>query len=393
MDARRTRVGIWGVFGRGNFGNEATLSAFLQRLPSDGFEPVLFCEDPEAAASIHAVSARALGTPATDLDGGRIRRIRRLLVNRLQLFRGAGRAVSAVDAVVVAGTGGLERYGSGAFGSPFEIWSLAVWCRLRRRPFLLLDVGIEHLPRGAARYFARTAGRLALYRSYRDDVSRRNMVANGLRRAGDDDVVTDLAFGLSPRPAALAETPTVSFGVMAYRGRDADDGGALTSYLSRCREVVELLGAEGWRVRLLGGDEVDLEFASALIGRVSSDVDVEVLAARTADELVTALSSSHVTIASRYHTLIMSLIAGTPTLTLGYADKHAAMLDQLGLPDESFDIESFEPEAVARGIARLAADRMSLSARIAAAVERARAALDAQWGTVEPLLTRRKGRT
>ena len=31
----KTRLGIWGVFGRGNFGNEATLTAFLERLDAD----------------------------------------------------------------------------------------------------------------------------------------------------------------------------------------------------------------------------------------------------------------------------------------------------------------------------------------------------------------------
>lgn len=384
---RKIRLGLWGVFGRGNFGNEATLTALLQRLDPARYESILFCEDPEAATAIHGLPARSLGRPFDGGSGGRAARARAAATNRLALLRDALDAVRSVDAVVIAGTGGLERYGSGAFGTPFEIWALGRGSRVARRPFVLLDVGVETLPRRLARYFVRSAGRASGYRSYRDASARDSMVANGLRAAASDPVVTDLAFGLRLERSALAPAPTVDLGVMDYWGRDSSHESSEAThaaYADRCAGLVRELRSRGWRVRLIGGDDGDLQFARELAGTLGDGT--EVIDARTPQELVSEMSAAHVVIASRYHTLIMALLAGTPVLSIGYARKHGAMLEQLGLAAEHRDIEDFEPAEVAQAVTALAADREALTVRIDAAVEAARARLDAQAPTLDAVL-------
>jgi polysaccharide pyruvyl transferase WcaK-like protein len=379
----RIRVGIWGVFGRGNFGNEATLAAFLDRLDPERYEPVLFCEDPEVASALHGVPARSLGRPA-DARGSRLTRIVSTAANRLRLLRGSIDAARSVDVVVVAGTGGLERYGSGAFGTPFEIWALGRGSRIARRPFLLVDIGVETLPRRLARSFVRGAGRSADYRSYRDASSRASMVASGLRSAASDPVVTDLAFALRLERAPLAAEPTVALGVMDYWGRESshETGEEVHArYEARCVELVREFQSRGWRVRLIGGDDGDLEFAHRLATTLADDTPV--IEARTPQELVTEMSAAHVVIASRYHTLIMALLAGTPAVSIGYADKHRSMLLQLGLPDEHRDIETFDAVDVAATAAALADRRPELTGQIDEAVAAARGRLDAQAPIVE----------
>ncbi len=381
------RLGIWGVFGRGNFGNEATLAAFLDWLDPAEYEPVLFCEDPDRAAATHGVPARRLGSPADARGGPKPVRAAGTAVNRLLLLRGAVRAARSVDAVVVAGTGGLERYGSGAFGTPFEIWALGRACALTGRPFVLLDVGVERLPRRLARLFVGDAGRVAAYRSYRDAASRSSMVANGLPAAGTDPVVTDLAFGLRPERAPDATQPTVALGVMDYWGRDSSRESSEAvhdRYRNSCAKLVAALQERGFAVRIVGGDDGDLEFAHRLVEDLPDGIAV--VEARTPDELVGELSQAHVVIAARYHTLIMALLAGTPAVSVGYGTKHRAMLDQLGLPDEHHDIESFDPETVAAAAAALAGDRANLSVAIDRAVTAARDRLDAERPVVHAVL-------
>jgi len=384
----RVRVGIWGVFGRGNFGNEATLTAFLQRLDPATHEPVLFCEDPEAASALHGVPARSLGSPVGDLPASRLARIAATASNRLRMITESRRAAGSVDVVVVAGTGGLERLGSGAFGTPFEIWSLARGSRRTRRAFLLLDIGVERLPRRLARYFVRGAARSAVHRSYRDAPSRDGMVASGLRAAAHDPVVTDLAFSLRPERSPLSPDPTVVLGVMDYWGRDdsREDGATVHErYLTECLALVRELRSRGWRVRLAGGDDGDLVFARRLSDAL--DDGIPVVEARSPEALVREMSAAHVVIASRYHTVIMALLAGAPVLSIGYSGKHRAILAQLGLPDDGRDIESFAGAEVAEAAIRLAGDRTATTTRIDRAVDEARARLDVQWREVEPLLT------
>ncbi|MGA0567145.1 polysaccharide pyruvyl transferase family protein [Rathayibacter sp. KR2-224] len=384
----KTRLGIWGVFGRGNFGNEATLTAFLERLDADVYEPVLFCEDPAVASALHGIPATSLGRPVEGRARSGLHRVLSAGLNRLHLLRGAISAARSVDVVVVAGTGGLERYGSGAFGTPFEIWALAKGSSLMRRPFVLLDIGVEVLPRRLARFFVRGAGSAASYRSYRDAVARSSMVVNGLHKAASDAVVTDLAFGLEPARSAAAEHPTVALGVMDYWGRDSShetSEAVHKRYAAQLTALTREFQSRGYQVRLIGGDDGDLEFAHVLSAGLADGTPV--VEARSPDELVAEMSSAHVVVASRYHTLIMALLAGTPSLSIGYADKHRAILDQLGLPGQHRDIESFDAHEVADAATALAAERTTWTERIDAAIDAARERLDQEWDQVARVLT------
>ncbi|MGN6127026.1 MAG: polysaccharide pyruvyl transferase family protein [Humibacter sp.] len=384
------RLGVWGVFGRGNFGNEATLTAFLDRLDPEAYRPVLFCEDPKAASALHGIPARSLGRPVDTHSGSRIRRAMSTASNRLRLLSGALRAARSVDAVVVAGTGGLERYGSGAFGTPFEIWALGWGARLSARPFVLLDIGVEKLPRRIARFFVRSAGKAAGYRSYRDESSRSSMVENGLRAAASDPVVTDMAFALRPDRAPMAARPTVVLGVMDYWGRDSSHATSEevhARYAAECVSLVRELTKRGLSVQLVGGDDGDLEFADGLGPSLEG---IPVVEARSPQELVTTMSAAQVVIASRYHTLIMALLAGTPALSIGYADKHRAILAQLDLPYLHRDIETFDASEVADATVALAAGHDAAQARIDRAVHAARDRLNDQWQDVERVLTQRR---
>ncbi len=393
VTAPKTRLGLWGVFGRGNFGNEATLTALLHRLDRNEYEPVLFCEDPDAASALHGVPAVSLGRPVEGRGASRLGRALSTASNRLRLLRGAFAAARSVDAVIVAGTGGLERYGSGAFGTPFEIWALGRGSRLARRPFLLLDIGVERLPRRLARFFVRGAGRAAAYRSYRDAASRANMVANGLGAAAADAVVTDLALALRPPRSARASQPRVDLGVMDYWGRDSaheTSEAVHERYTLGMLALARALQGHGHVVRLVGGDEGDLEFARVLAADLGDATPV--VDARSPEGLVAEMSAAHVVVASRYHTLVMALLAGTPALSIGYAEKHRAILDQLGLPVEHHDIESFDAHTVAEAALRLSAQAEALAPRIDAAVDAARQRLDAQWHDVERMLLATRGR-
>lgn len=376
------RVGVWGLWGYGNYGNEATLAAFLTRLGDQEYRPILLTEAPKEAARLHQLSARNIGPAFVDAGGGLVRRALRIAGNRIGYLRAAFALVAELDAIVVPGTGGLERYGSGAFGTPFEMWALGVASRLRRRPFVLLDIGVEHLPRRLARRFARGALRAATDCSFRDEPSRENALAMAGRVRGGR-VATDLAFGLEPRLAPNRDARRVLLGVMDYWGRDSrsDASAARESYLHRLSALVTLLGEHDRDVELVAGDAVDLRMARQLAEHTGTPLVIH--EASTPEALTELLSSAHVAVATRYHTLVLALLSGTPAVSIGYGEKHGALLRQLGLPEHHRDIEGFEPTEVAELVLRAAADFDRLSPRVLAGVAAARDRLRVQWPEVD----------
>ncbi|GAA1999767.1 polysaccharide pyruvyl transferase family protein [Microbacterium ulmi] len=374
-----TRVGIWGVFGRGNYGNEATLEAFLAQLDPARFSPVILTEEPEAASGLHGIPARLVGSPVSG-GGNRIARALGALRNRAAYLRHALRIVGDLDSVVVAGSGGLEI--AHAFGTPFEIWGLSVATRIKRKGFVLLDVGVDRIADPLARRFIRSTAAHAAYRSYRDERSRACMRDNGLAAASSDPVVTDMAFSLRPPLADDRDPQLVVFGVIDYGGPDRPGPGpAHDSYVARCAAVIERLLTAGHRVVIVAGDDGDVSTGHEIAARFARGV-VRVSDASTTDELVRVMSEARVVVASRYHTLIMAQMATTPVVSIGYNLKHLAMLEQLGVPAVHRDALDFDPDEVALLVEEAAANYDRLSVQVAEGVQAARERLEAHWPAV-----------
>lgn len=385
------RVAIWGVYGRGNFGNEATLAALLQRLDPQRYAPVLFTEDPAEASRIHGVPAHRIGRPVDGGSGSRAARILRAGVNRVRFLASAIRRVAGVDAVAIGGTGPLEQYGSGSFGTPYEIWCLGVASRLLRRPFLLLDIGVGVLPGAAGRFFVRGIARAATYRSYRDEASRESMRSNGARGTGSDAVVADMAFALEPALSPSREPDLVVVGLMDYWGADSrfDATAEHASYRERCVRLVDDLTARGYQVVLVGGDDVDLDFAHAIAPETAAGV--RVVDARTPDELAATMSAAAAVVATRFHTLVFALLALTPVVSIGYDRKHLSVLEQFDLGGSHFATESFDPAAVVGRVDEVIADTTVLREKMIRGVSDARGRLDEQWPRIARALTGRRG--
>ncbi len=383
------RLAVWGVYGRGNFGNEATLSAILQRLDARDVSPVLFTEDPDEAARLHGVPAFRIGRPVSGRARSRPIRALSAAFNRLGVLASALRRVAAVDAVAIGGTGPLEQYGSGSFGTPYEIWCLAIACRILRRPFLLLDIGVGVLPGAAGRFFVRGIARAASYRSYRDEASRESMDRSGARGTLDDTVAADLAFALRPPLSPLREPGLVVVGLMDFWGADSsfDATDEHASYRRRCLELVDGLTSRGHEVVLVGGDDVDLAFAHTIAPDTAAAV--RVVEARTPDDLCLTLSAAAAVVATRFHTLVFALLAQTPVVSIGYDRKHQSVLEQFDIDGSHFGTEVFDPDTVVHRVEEAIRHTEPLREKMVRGVEAARTRLDDQWPDIARAITRR----
>jgi polysaccharide pyruvyl transferase WcaK-like protein len=336
------RVGVFGLLGSGNIGNDGSLEAVLGYLRAEHPEAVVdaLCGGPEVVAARYGIPATRLhwyrGEYRTASRAGAI------------AAKGLGKLVDAVrtaawvrrhDVVIVPGMGVLEAtLPLRPWGFPYSLFLLCATGRLFGTRVALVSVGAAEIGNRPTRALVRWSARLATYRSYRDTQSRDAMRAMGVDTACDG-VYPDLAFALTTPPAsapseqALSLPGPVCVGVMAFHGGNDDRARAEEihrRYLDGTTRFVRALVEDGRPVRLLTGDECDAPVVAAILDAVDSPLVTAAEAASLAD-LMKETAAADTVVATRYHNLICALKVGTPTLALSYAAKSDALMAEMGL--------------------------------------------------------------
>ncbi|MFD7406861.1 polysaccharide pyruvyl transferase family protein [Streptomyces sp. NPDC059866] len=337
-DETPVRVGVFGLLGSGNLGNDGSLEAVLGYLRAEHPEAVVdaLCGGPEVVAARYGIPATRLhwyrGEYRTASRAGAI------------VAKGLGKLVDAVrtaawvrrhDVVIVPGMGVLEAtLPLRPWGFPYSLFLLCASGRLLRTRVALVGVGAAPIGNRPTRTLVRWSARLAAYRSYRDTLSRDAMRAMGVDTARDE-VYPDLAFALPTLPASTSSGPPgqVCVGVMDFHGGNDDRARAEEihrRYLDGTTRFVRALVEEGRPVRLLTGDACDAPVVAAILDAVDSPLVTAAGAASLAD-LMKEMAAADTVVATRYHNLICALKVGTPTLALSYAAKSDALMAQMGL--------------------------------------------------------------
>lgn len=333
-----TRVGLFGLLGSGNLGNDGSLEAVLGYLRTDHPEAVVdaLCGGPEA------VTAR-FGIPATRLHWNRAeyRTASRAgavaakgLGKLVDVFRTAA-WVRRHDVVIVPGMGVLEAtLPLRPWGFPYSLFLLCASGRLLGTRVALVGVGAAEIGNRPTRALVRWSARLAAYRSYRDVQSRDAMRAMGVDTTRDA-VYPDLAFSLPTPPASAPPGPPgrVCVGVMDFHGGNDDRARAEEihrRYLDGTIRFVRALVEDDRPVRLLTGDQCDAPVVAAILDAVDSPLVTAAGAASLAG-LMKETAAADTVVATRYHNLICALKTGTPTLALSYAAKSDALMAEMGL--------------------------------------------------------------
>ncbi|MEU9183731.1 polysaccharide pyruvyl transferase family protein [Streptomyces sp. NPDC048484] len=354
MDETPVRVGVFGLLGSGNLGNDGSLEAVLGYLRAEHPEAAVaaLCGGPEVVAARYGIPAARLhwyrGEYRTASRAGAI--AGKGLGKLVDVFRTAA-WVRRHDVVIVPGMGVLEAtLPLRPWGFPYSLFLLCASGRLFGTRVALVGVGAAAIGNRPTRTLVRWSARLATYRSYRDDLSRDAMRAMGVDTARDE-VYPDLAFSLptptpiptqAPTPAPQVSAPSeqaispsgpVCVGVMAFHGGNDDRARAediYRRYLDGTTRFVRALAEDGRAVRLLTGDECDEPVVASILAAVDSPL---VTAAETSSlaDLMKEMAAADSVVATRYHNLICALKVGTPTLAVSYAAKSDALMAQMGL--------------------------------------------------------------
>lgn len=331
-------VGLYGLLGSGNLGNDGSMEAVLAYLRARHPDAVVdaMCGGPELVAARYEIEATPLywyrgeyhtasGLLAVAMKGfGKV----------IDAFRVASWA-RRHDAVIVPGMGVLEAtLPLRPWATPYAMFLLSAAGRIFGTKVALVSVGANVISERAIRTLVSWTGRLASYRSYRDEQSRNAMRTMGVDTS-NDQVYPDLAFALPTPPDRSGATGsgTVGVGVMAFYGANEDREQAekvYRDYVDKIKNFVRWLVDEGRQVRLFTGDRLDQSVVAEILAEFPESA-VTAASASSLDELMREMAQVDVVVATRYHNVLCALKLCKPTLSVGYATKNDVLMSEMGL--------------------------------------------------------------
>lgn len=383
--ARQPRVGLFGLLGQGNLGNDGSMEAVLGYLRAEHPGAVLdaLCSDPATLTARYGIPAANLRwytpRPATSRAG---RAVGLALGVAMDTWR-IPAWVRRHDAVIVPGMGVLETT------VPIRPWQTPYWMfllcasgRVFGPKVALTSVGANVTRHRATRALSAAAVRAAHYRSFRDQLSRDAMRQMGVDTLADT-VSPDVAFSL-PVPAGGQCVPgSVGVGLMDYSGDNdetASQDQLRANYLEQVTLFTQWLVDSGHPVRLFTSDTVDQPIIDEIAAGIRAQrpgLDPALLTADpapTVTEVMRQIASVEIVVATRYHSVLYALLQAKPALALAYGAKHEQLMTDLGLPgaylpcrtlDAKQMIEKFtEIEQDAAGLRQTIAERNTRKAAL-----------------------------
>lgn len=368
------RVALYGYLGSGNIGNDASFETVLAWLRSTRPAVDVRCITiaPEVVADRYGVPAVSLAWRFGGRGSNPIAEVSRKVLGRLSDVPRSYTLAGSVDAIIVPGMGVLEdTLGTRPWGLPFWLFLIAAACKLRRRRFVLLDVGANWAANPVTRRLYFAIVRMATHVSYRDVSSAAVMARAGARVP--EAVAPDLAFAHPAPTLAKPELGRVVVGVMAYYGREGDPtrgADVRRQYVATLAAALADVVGAGNHAILVGGDQEDVEVAREVglaVRRSRPDLPDDAVLVHeltTFAELTNEMSRAEVVIASRFHNLICALRLARPTVSVGYAGKSRDLMQAVGVDGYCQDIEVLDASTLVAQIAAARRDAEALGAQI-----------------------------
>jgi polysaccharide pyruvyl transferase WcaK-like protein len=394
-----SRVGLFGLLGAGNSGNDASMEAVLEYLRTAHPDAVVdaICGGPDQVRSRYGIDAvpifwyqkfeqQKTGVPSALL---------KVLGKGIDTFRTVS-WVRRHDAVIVPGAGALETtLPQRAWGFPYALFLLSLSGKVFGTRVALVSVGADVIGKPVTRWLSDSTARLAFYRSYRDGFSRDTMRQRGIDTSADQ-VYPDLAFSVPTPPYTPGDPQIVGLGVMAYRGGNDDRKQAEqihSRYVDGLTRFTRWLIDSGHRVRLFGGDsKFDGEVADQILAdarRHRPDLDpswITVEPTVNYAELMRAIAPCGIVVATRYHNVICALKLCKPTIALGYSRKFVSLMTDMGLADFNLPAGSLDADELIKRFTEMENRYAELQQQMAERNEASRKSLDEQFTVLSGLL-------
>ncbi len=363
-------VVLYGLFGIGNTGNDATLdvamAALRERIPGVRFTVV--ATHPEVIGS--RVDAPCVPIRPAPRRRSRLPGPARRLLAEADRWAQVRDLLRTADCLLVPGTGILDDFGATVMGHAWPMWQ---WCAAARQlgvPVKFLSVGAGPAERPWSRRLFRWTAGMADHRSYRDEKSR--VFANEVLKLDTSrDVVTpDLVFGLrlDQAPPPNEEIRTIGIGVIEYHnwlGVSDPANDAYEPYMQKLSDFCAGLLAHGKALRILTGDIGDRRAVEDLRQQLALKAPahchaVSVPEIHSLRELCAEIGKTDAVIATRFHTIVGALICGRPAVSIGYGSKNTAVMSEFGQGEYCQNIWDFDLETLRSHAAAITVNRSAI---------------------------------
>ena len=408
------RVGLFGLLGAGNIGNDASAGVVLEYLREMHSEVIVdaMCTGPEKLAEEFGITAIPLNWQhryANRTGEGRARqgtaaRRRGLPPLKAVAATGFGKGIDAIrtaawvrrhDVVIVAGAGVLEAsLPLRPWETPYAMFLLCASGRIFGTKVALVSVGATIIPQRITRWLLDTAGRLAHYRSYRDDNSRDVMCRRGIDVSADH-VYPDLVMGRAITPSSPGDPLTVGVGVMTYYGTNDDRHRAQQihdSYVESMQSFVRWLVDNGRKVRLLVGDDCDDTMVQTILTDIRThrpDLDPDWVLAKSVlsfRDLIEAIAPVGYVVATRFHNVMCALKLGKPTISLGYSSKNESLMATMGMAEFCQSANSLDVDRLIEQFNELEHRSVQIRQTVIERVQSTERLLDGQFAELSDVL-------
>jgi len=385
MNARRPRVGLFGLLGSGNIGNDASVEAIMRYLRIEYPDATIdaMCMGWKRMHDRYGIVATPFQWQQEHMHPGLSGKALAALGKVIDSFRTAG-WVRGHDVVIIPGMGILDpTLPLNPWGVPYAVYLLAAWGRLFGAKVALVAVGADQASAKTTRWLYNRTARLAAYVSFRDESSRKTLQGEGVDVSAFR-VHPDLVWTIPVTREEPEDPKLVAVGVMAYHGGQADRGRAgeiYASYTESLAEFIRWLLDSGHDVRLFYGDEVDKPALEKILADVRSSLPglaperlIPYYPTRY-EEVTELLGPVAAVVATRFHNLMFALKLAKPTIALSYARKIDSMMADLGLGEYCLPAGSIDVEALKALFTEVETRRIDISREVGKVVsERSQAA-------------------
>ncbi len=294
--------------------------------------------------------------------------------------------VRSYDLVIqVGGSFFVDLYGS----SQFEH---ALCALLARRPIHLVGHSVGPFQKKSFKQIAKLVFGRADALILREQVSQDLLVAEGLAE-GHITMGADTAFLVDPQAlptlnyavdywlGAIRQRPAIAFTFRKLAPFDVRLGVSQEDYEARCAEIIDNLCERGYQVIALStctgidGYARDDRMVALSVGKKLRDQGLyHVVMDELNDvELGILLKECVMTVGTRLHSTIISMNFGTPAVAINYEHKSRGIMQKLGLPMLSSEIQELENGVLMSKIDTVLAEVDKYRAAIKEAVAKERA--------------------
>jgi polysaccharide pyruvyl transferase WcaK-like protein len=403
------KIGLLGPYGYGNLGDAAIQQAMIEHIHRYHPDAKVygFSLNPRDTEQRHGIPSYSISrefetpgwvkrtVPKKVRDNSAVRWLVRIAVKlpaEFVLTAKAMRALKGFDLLIVSGGGQLDDYWGGPWWHPYTLLKFALIARLRKTEYVFVSVGAGPLDAALSRFFVRKALSLAGYRSYRDEGSKRFTQRIGFA-SDHDPVYPDLAYSLQPAENRAVHLPTrerrvVGIGPMTYfdpRIWPERDRSVYLNYLKKLAAFVAWLVEQGYAILFITGDAIHDRWAiDDLKVQLNGEDDIDasqILEPRidTVEDLLGALATVDVVVASRLHSVILSHMLRKPVLAISYHEKIDTVMADLGQSEYCLSIDEFNVDALKKQFLVLVSNQPSLEAQIEEKTQAYCRALDEQY--------------